>query len=238
MRAADPQRMDLDPLARCCAEETERFFRDRDSDPGFCFELFRRALAARDERAWDAIYRQYAPLAAAWAAGHPEIARGGGEIQEFVNRAFARMWAAIPPSKFGHFRDLRSVLAYLKMCVHSAIVEEARKTAALRRMVALDALPAETGPGPRPELDSPVDRMAFAEERRTAVRQAVTSRVQDDKERLVVYCLFELDLRPKAIFARYPHAFRDVREIYTIRQVVLERLARDPTLRAFVREDA
>jgi DNA-directed RNA polymerase specialized sigma24 family protein len=238
MRDADPQEMELDPLARCCEEETERFFRDHDYDPGYCFELFRRALEGRDERAWEEVYRQFSPLAAGWAADHPEIVRGGGGIQEFINRAFERMWAAIPPPKFQRFRELRSVLAYLKMCVHSAIVEEARKTAALRRMVDLDELPPEAGPTQRGEVDSPVDRMAFAAELRETVWHAVNSRLQDDRERLVVHCLFELDLRPKGIFDRYPHAFRDVREIYTVRQVVLERLARDPALRALVREDA
>jgi hypothetical protein len=238
MRAAQLQQMDLVPLARRCAEETDRFFRDRDSDPGFCFELFRRALEGRDEQAWEAIYRQYGPMAAGWARNHPELMRRGWEAQQFVNRAFERMLVAIQPQRFQRFHDLSCLLAYLKMCVHSAIVEEARKTAALSRMVALDALPAEITPARRPEFDSPVDRMAFAAELRDTVWRAVNSRLQDDRERLVVHCLFELDLRPKAIFDRYPHAFRNVREIYTIRQVVLERLARDPALRALVREDA
>ncbi len=238
MRSAEPQRMELDPLARCCAQETEHFFRDLDSDTRFCFELFRRALEGRDDRAWEAVYRQYAPMAAGWAASHPEIVRGGGETQEFVNRAFERMWAAIPPPKFQRFRDLRAVLAYLKMCVHSAIVEEARKMSALSRVVALDALPEEVGTARHAEFDSPVDRMAFAREERETVWHTVDSRIQDDRERLVIHCLFELDLRPKAIFERYPHAFRDVRDIYTVRQVVLERLARDPALRALAHIDA
>jgi len=237
MRAAEPQQMELDSLARFCAEETERFFRDRESDPRFCFEIFRRALGKGDQRAWDAIYRQYWPLVAGWIAAHPEITRSGGEIQEYVNRTFERMWAAVPPSRFHNFRDLRSILAYLKMCAHSAVVEDARKAAAFNRMVALDALPEEADPAPASTADSPPDRVAFAHELREKLWGLVDARLQDDRERLVVRCLFELDLRPKTILTRYPGVFHDVREIYRIRQVVLERLARDPNLRALVGED-
>jgi DNA-directed RNA polymerase specialized sigma24 family protein len=241
MRAAEPRRMKLDLLAEHCEDETEHFFHPepaRPPDPRYCFEIFRRALAGRDPLAWEAIYRQYAPLVAGWVARHPEIERSGGEIQLFVNDAFRRMWAAIPPARFRCFRDLAPLLAYLKMCAHSAVIEEARNAGFLRRMADIDALPAETSPAQRGDLDSPLDRLAFAVELREVLWRAVNSRLRDRKERLVVHCLFELDLKPREIFDRHPDTFHDVREIYTIRQVVMERLARDPALQALVAQHA
>jgi DNA-directed RNA polymerase specialized sigma24 family protein len=241
MRAVEPREMKLDQLAERCEDETELFFHpnpQRTVDPRYCFEIFRRALEGRDQLAWEAIYRQYCPLVAGWVARHPELAQSNGEIQEFVNGTFQRMWAAIPPAKFGRFGTLSSILAYLKMCVHSAIVEEARKAGALRRAVALDALPPEVEPVRHEGIDSPVDRLAFAGELRETLWNVVNARLRDDKERLVVHCLFELDLRPKNIVDRYPEMFRDAREVYTIRQVVLERLARDPALQTLVGEHA
>jgi DNA-directed RNA polymerase specialized sigma24 family protein len=240
MGASDPQRMRLASLVPRCAQETDRFFSQRQAgsgdgprehDPRFCFEIFRRALSKRDPLAWEAICRQYRRLVGKWVVGHPEFARSGGDLEDQVSRTFERLWAAVPPSRFDRFPDLRSILAYLKMCAHSAVIEDARQAAAFSHMVALDALPEETGLAPAAAIDSPVDRVAFAHELRDKLWNAVNSRL-NDRERLVVRCLYELDLRPKSICDRYPGAFRDVREVYTIRQVVLERLARDPTLKA------
>ena len=241
MLAAEPSRMELDLLAKHCEDETAYFFHPdplRPPDPRYCFEIFRRALGKQDQRAWDAICRQYAPLVAGWVAHHPELERSGGTIQSFVNDAFRRMWAAISPSKFRRFGDLAPLLAYLKMCAHSAVTEESRRAGFLRGMADIDALPAALSPAQRGQLDSPVDRMAFAGELRETLWRAVNSRLRNRKERLVVHCLFELDLKPKEIFDRHQDLFHDVREIYTIRQVVLERLARDPALQALVAERA
>jgi DNA-directed RNA polymerase specialized sigma24 family protein len=246
MAASELQEMGLPELVLCCAEETDRFFSQRQAgardgpnehDPRFCFEIFRRALGQGDQPAWEAIYQQYRHLVKSWIAVHSEFIRSGGDIDETVGRTFERLWAAVPPSRFDRFHDLRSILAYLKMCAHSAVIEDARKDAAFSRMVALDALPEEAFQAPDAATDSPVDRVAFAHDLREKLWNAVDARL-DDRERLVVRCLYELDLRPKSIFERHPDAFRDVREIYTIRQVVLERLARDPNLRTLAGGDA
>jgi DNA-directed RNA polymerase specialized sigma24 family protein len=238
--------MGLASLIRRCAEETEVFFSQRRTtppdaprapDPRFCFEIFRRALAKGDQLAWEAIYRQYQPLVRKWIADHPEFPRSDGHIEEQVNRAFERLWVAVPPAKFPNFPDVRSILAYLKMCAHSAVIEDARKAAVFSRMVALDALPVETSPALASATDRSLDRIALAHELREKLWSAVNTRL-NDRERLVVRCLFEFDLKPKAILARHPDEFRDIGEIYTIRQVVLDRLARDPNLKALAGGDA
>jgi hypothetical protein len=245
MRDADPQEMELDPLARRCEEETWLFFHPdrkgdspREPDPRYCFEIFRRALEDQDQLAWDALYRQFRPMVDGWVNHHPEFMRRGGETQDFTNSAFRRLSEAITPSKFSRFSDLKPLLAYLKACVHSAIVEDARKAGTLGRVADLDALPPGLEPAQCAAIDSPVDRMAFTAERREALWHAVNSKLQGDGERLVVHCLFELDLKPKTIFERYPDAFGDVSDIYKIRQRVLERLARDPVVQALAREHA
>ena len=237
MCAAEPRRMALASLSECCAAETEHFFHDRASDARYCFELFRRALAKGDQLAWEAVYRQYSSLVAGWIAGHPELYRAGGEIQDYVNSAFARMWAA-RTRKFRNFSDLRSVLAYLKMCANSAVIEDARKAGAISRIVALEDWPAEAFPTDDDGVDSPLDRALFTRDFRERLWNTVNARLQNNKERLVVHCLFELNLKPRAIYDGHSRVFRDVREVYLIRQVVLERLSRDPNLRALLSDDA
>jgi hypothetical protein len=85
--------------------------------------------------------------------------------------------------------------------------------------------------------DSP-ERAAIAGDFRKRLWGAVDARILDERERKVVYCLFELDLKPKAIAERYPEDFCDVHEVYRVRQIVLERLGRDPNIRKLFRSDA
>lgn len=230
--------LDLDDVIERCADQTRRYFSRLAFDPQHCFELFRRALGEGNERAWDAVFRQYRDLVAGWVRNHPEVLRNNNEIQDYVNRSFERMWAAVSRTKFERFSSLSAVLAYLKMCVHSAIVEDARKASLLDRAVALDDAP----PGIEAETSAPAEtapeRIVLTREARGAVRDAVNARLQNKKERLVVHCLFELDLKPKAICARHPGVFADVDEIYLIRQRVLERLSRDQVLKHLAGEEA
>jgi DNA-directed RNA polymerase specialized sigma24 family protein len=222
-------------VADRCAEETGRYFLAQPSDPSPCFELFRRALGDGSQLAWEAVFQQYHALVRSWVARRLET-RDHDEIQDYVNRAFERMWAAVPKAKFERFNDLRAVLAYLKMCAHSAIVEDARRANLLDRAVTLDDLSGGAeGDSPAP-ADTQTERVVLSHEARSSVREAVNARLQDEKERLVVHCLFELDLKPKAIYAQFPDVFHDVREIYLVRQVVLERLSRDPVLKSLAGE--
>lgn len=231
-----------DDAARRCAEETQRFFHPKPSDPPFdphfCFELFRLALGEGDQIAWDLLFQQYRPLVVGWVSRHPDIQRSGGEIQDYVNRAFERMWAALSPAKFERFRGLSALLAYLKMCAHSAIMEDLRRRGPADRIVALDDEPTSLKVARAVGIDSPTERTLLAREARDRLWHAVNERLQDSREQLVVYCLFELGLKPKAILARHPEVFRDVREIYLTRQVVLERLSRDRVLQQLAAEDA
>jgi len=228
----------LDELARDCAQETARFFREHTHDSPDCFELFRRALEQNSEQAWESICAQYLPLVRSWVAQHPELAHCGGDIHDLANRAFERMWAAWTPDKFRRFRDLRALLAYLKMCAHSAVIEELRQAGPSPRIVvlsdlpedALDVLPRNRGPS--------VEGEVLHRERSEELWQMVRARLRDDRERLVLHDLFVLDLKPAALLAQHRDQFRDIHKVYLVRQVVLERLSRDAQLRSFLGLDA
>jgi DNA-directed RNA polymerase specialized sigma24 family protein len=232
-------------VADRCAEETTRFFHAQAVDASPCFELFRRAFAEKkqdgldeeNQPAWEAIIRVYGGLVAGWVTKHPETLRSNNEIQDYVNLAFARFWDAVRKAKFERFPDLRALLAYLKMCVHSAIVEDVRRASLLDRAVALDDLVDGVEGDVPASADSLTERLVLTREARSTFHEAVDARLQSEKERLVVYNLFELDLKPKAIYDLHPKVFADVHEIYRIRQVVLERLSRDPTLKRLAGEE-
>ena len=70
-RQDDLFQVELTTLIAQCSAQTQAFFRRRAVDPRFCYELFRRALEEQTQAAWDALYREYAPLVAGWVREHP-----------------------------------------------------------------------------------------------------------------------------------------------------------------------
>ena len=213
-------------LAHRCAQETELFFQRKPHDPRYCFELFRRAIVGRNQQAWESIYNQYLRLAAGWAQRHPLLATSGEDAEFFVNSAFEKMWAALTPEKFEHFRDLKSVLRYLQMCVHSAIVDYVRQAD-----YTTEELPAEVSSLRETDPEAGTETQVLRQVNNEEIWRLVSERLNDDKERRVVYGCFVLDLKPKELYAQSRNTFVDVNEVYRVKQNVVARLRRDAGLR-------
>ena len=229
----DLHALTLAGITHRCARETELFFQRRSSDPHYCFELFRRAIMERNQRAWELVYAQYRPLVTGWVERHPAFPTSGEEAQYFVNRAFEKMWAVLAPDRFGQFLDLRSLLRYLQMCVHSAILDQVRaaEQASVGTQADIGSAEKESG-GPN------VEDQALAQVHGQEFWKEIDARLQNEKERRVVYGSFVLALKPREIYTRSQETFRDVHEVYRIKENVLARLGRDEELKKSLGEDA
>lgn len=219
---ADPQHLPLEELARRCARETDRFYKHQSFDPWYCFELFQRAFA-NISQAWDAVYGQYQPQVAGWVRKHSGFEPSGEEVQYFVIGAFGKFWDAMMPDKFRRFSDLGQLLRYLQLCVHSVISDYNRS-----RDLA-DAYDPTEEPGSE---EQPERRRTESDVLNGIRRQKcwdwITERLHDEKERLVLKLYIDEDLKPREIYARFPAKFKDVDEVYRIRQNIVARLGRDP----------
>lgn len=222
--------MAVEDLARRCAQETDLYFTRQDYDSSYCFELFRRAIQNKDERALELIIAQYQPLVARWVdrwmSKHPDLTSFNEEAQDFVAQAFERFWVSFTPAKFNKSPNLAAVLRYLQMCVNGAITDAWRK---LRRIALEQELgeeerePAELQPSPEDLLE------------RDEFWLLVRKKSRDPKEYIVVYASFYLGLSPREILAEYPDEFRDIKEIYQCKANILDRLGRDEEFRKFGR---
>lgn len=222
--------MAVEDLARRCAQETDLYFTRQDYDSSYCFELFRRAIQNKDERALELIIAQYQPLVARWVdrwmSKHPDLTSFNEEAQDFVAQAFERFWVSFTPAKFNKSPNLAAVLRYLQMCVNGAITDAWRK---LRRIALEQELgeeerePAELQPSPEDLLE------------RDEFWLLVRKKSRDPKEYIVVYASFYLGLSPREILAEYPDEFRDIKEIYQCKANILDRLGRDEEFREFGR---
>jgi DNA-directed RNA polymerase specialized sigma24 family protein len=227
------QLLTLAGIAHRCTQETERFFQRRNYDPRYCFELFRRAIMHHNQRAWELVYAQYRPLVAGWVEHHSAFPDSGEEIQYFINRAFEKMWGALTPEKFGNFPNLKSLLRYLQMCVHSVILDYIRVAKQSIVDSRADMLTVENpAEGPVVE-DQALDRM-----QRQEFWKEIDARLHNEKERRVVYGSFVLALKPRELYAQFQETFRDVNEVYRVKENVLARLRRDAGLEKLFGTDA
>ena len=214
-------------LARRCAKEMARYRRGRFSDPRYCYELLRCALAEQNEEAWAAVYRQYHGLVRCWLGDAP------GDPGALVNEAFERLWRAIPPDRSAEFPTLGSILEYLKRCARCVAIDASRRAereqaeeAALAR---LHVLRAEGKRRPSEQvLDAIVGEQLIA---------CAMKRLHSPGEQLVFRASFEWDLRPGMIAERWPGIFASAREVSRIKERLLRRLRRDEGIRALLEMD-
>lgn len=221
----------LPVVAEICARETERFFHRQEYDPSYCYELFRRAIQEQDESVWGVIYDQYNPLVAGWVRRHPAFMDCGEEVQYIVNRAFERFWNAIGMARFQEFNDLASLLRYLQACVHSAIMHD------LRNYERSDAERlAQTLEIKNPSGEADLEEEAATRQHRRNLWREIEFRLQDDKERKVVFGSYLLALKPRELVEHFGNTFDDVKEVYRIKENVLARLRRDEYLAAMFQD--
>ena len=230
--STDLQSLTLSGIAHRCTSETELFFQRRAYDPRYCFELFRRAILHRDQRAWEHLYSQYRPQVAGWVRRHSAFPSTGEEAQYFVNRAFEKMWQALTPERFDRFPDLKSLLRYLQMCVHSTVLDVVRAKECPLADISLETLAIENSSN-----EPAVEHAALEQMRRQEFWREIEARLHSDQERHVVYGSFVLALKPREVYAHYPDIFCDVHHVYRVKENVLARLRRDSALEALLEQD-
>jgi hypothetical protein len=221
----DPQQLTLDSLARRCAAENECFRHSQPSDPRYAYELFRRALVERNDDAWAVLYELYRSLVEHWVRKNTAFAASGEPSEVLVGEAFARFWQALPPERFTQFPSAAALLHYLQLCTGCVVIDSAR---AVARLAPIELAPVEDTH--QPALDEEV----IGQMRRQELWHLVGLRLNGEAERVVIVDSFVYGLKPATIHARRPDLFASVNEVYLVKRNVIERLGRDPGLRALL----
>jgi hypothetical protein len=205
-------RLSLDELAQRCAEETEKFSRRRDNDPQFCFELLRRALADGTPEAFTRVYRNYERQVLSWVYSHSGFAQTGESADFFARSALSTFYFALRGPKFAQFTSLAKVLTYLKLCVHTAIMQYLRD----QRPAAMMPLDAANELVHTPDLDNRADA--------AELWAHICQLLPDPRDRLLARYVFLQDLKPQQIVSSDPAQWSGEREIsvalYRIRRLL------------------
>jgi len=214
--------MSLDDLAQRCAKETEKFNHRQSNDPQFCFELLRRALAEGVSEAFTHAYRIYERQVLIWVYSHSAFVQTGESADFFARSALSTFYFALRGPKFDRFPSLSQVLAYLKLCVHTAIMQYLRDQQP-EKTTLLDDLGdiADT-----PDLGNRADAAELWEH--------ICRLLPDERDRLLARCVFLQDLKPRQIVGAFRAKWSSEREV----SVALYRIRRtprnDPTLQRWM----
>jgi hypothetical protein len=181
----------------------------------------------RDDEAWAAIVAQYRGILLAYVSQHGAAAVIRESDDYWINRAFQRFWTAVSADRFGQFPDLPALLKYLKLCVHSVLMDEVR-TRRARTSTSLEELVESAAPLASTEHNV-IGGLAGEQ-----LWAAVLGHVQDEAERQVAQLSFTRDLKPAEIFDRHPELYASVADVYRIKRNLLERLRRSPEIREFL----
>lgn len=189
------------------------------------------ALMDRDTDSWDAVWPNWAPRVAGWVRRHPQFRYTGEEVGYFVNRAFEKLWRAVDPAKLATFANPAQLIQYLKLCVHSVILDELRSPmpdSMVQVAASVEEMSVLAAPGPG------VEETALRRVRRDQLWRVVAGHVKTDGERAVLEASLVRGLPPREIADRYPGLFASVSEVYRTKRNLLDRLSRDHRLREFL----
>jgi len=216
-----------DLLSKRCSEEVARYRRGEACDDSFSFELFRRAVVARDEVAWQSLHGIFNEQVHSWC----RLATLGRstDAEELVCVTWEKFWLNFTPAKLAAASGGPGVLRYLKMCARSAAIDAARSRAPA---FSLDESPVE-------EADrKPVLSEAHAEREAHACFWAIVNdTLRDDRERVLAYLMYERGLRSCEVQAKRPDLFPSASEVYRVTRNLLDRLKRNRALLAWFEDD-
>jgi hypothetical protein len=143
---------------------------------------------------------------------HSGFARSGESADYFVSTAWSTFYFALRGPKFDNFPSLPQVLAYLKLCVHTAIAQYLRD----QQPVPTTSLDDAPNAAHLPDLGMWI---AAAE-----LWRQIEHFLPDPRDRLLARCAFVEDLKPRQIVKAYPARWKDEREVsvelYRIRRLL------------------
>lgn len=215
IHAADPKTLPLDTLVQVCEQEIQQFRARQTTDAKHCYELFQRALGQDNRDAFDHVYQLYRPQVDRWVRSHRMFSASSETSPDpFVSEAFMRLHKHLSGPKFEGFRSVDAILAYLKACAVTALLEDLRKTRRANAEMPLSDHLHDEEPGP-------AERASAGQ-----IWGIVQNTMRDETDRRLIDLRFRLGLTPAEIATRHPAQWRNAREVSVSLQRCLRQLAR------------
>ena len=194
---------DISALAARCAEEQSRYAEGINVHSHDCFDLFRHALQEQNSAAFNAIYRTYEPQVRRWVYQHSHYPAAQEEADHFVQQSLTKFYFALRGRDFDRFEHISQVMQYLKLCVHSAIMQYWRKTQS-RRMHQVDDESSLLNVAVSPNFLTPL-----------AAWERIATLLPEARDQRLAHAAFAQGLKPSEIVEEFPDDWEDVQQIYS-----------------------
>lgn len=226
----DLSKLNISSLAHLCRQATDRYFQRESYDDSFCLELFRRAIVEREEAAWSVIISQYENLVRAWVQRHHSFPMADEDADYFINRSFDNFWSAFSrnPTKLEKFKNLKSLMQYLKLCTFTAVQTYVERSMPPRQAIFSD-IPIETLPESLDSIASVDDNMVAG-----IVWQYISAAVKTEQEQKIAEDFLLHGMKPQEIWSRHQDLFENVDQVRRVKGNFMTRLRRNKQLLAIV----
>lgn len=190
-------------------------------DAHLAYELWRRALLAGDEHAWQVVYHDYQHQVGGWVKAQLHVPVEPSTRQTLIDDAFVKMAGTFRrhPEKFADYPNLAALLGLLRLCTQRVVQDYVTA-----RKQELPIAPLAAIAEPASEATLPISTL-------WAVLEGL---LHDEKEWLVVAKLLVEETKPRHLYAKLPGLFASVDEINTIREWVKGRLQRNGAFRHYL----
>jgi DNA-directed RNA polymerase specialized sigma24 family protein len=212
-----PKNMKLWALADRCMSEVNKYRRGEASSDQYCLEIFRRAMLEHDSEAWGLLVDRFQEFLLAAFRRHPksEAASRLDSPENYVARAFERLWLAAAHNQQVTFTSLGAALRYLRSCLDSTIMDMLRSDARRNEV-------------PLPDTDFVVEPVTGDEP--SGLWKIICDMLPNERERRLAFLLFYCNLRPRVIVRLCPQEFPDVNEVHGMTRNIIERARRNADL--------
>jgi hypothetical protein len=186
-----------------------------DEYPGqYWLEMFRCALKENDQRSQKWLQQKFSVIILNWIHDHPKsgLACQLRSEEYYINETFRCFWQTLLKRQKLNLPRMADVLSYLHAIMNGVILDTLRTYSS-------------------PQV-APLTRTAMAgevnsyENNTHEIWGLIEGKLSDARERRMVYLLFQCDLKPGEIVARFPNEFSDVHEISRIRRNIMDILTR------------
>jgi DNA-directed RNA polymerase specialized sigma24 family protein len=188
------------------------------------YELFRRALTLHDEDAWSALYEHYYHMVASWLSRNAAIPHE--EYDHLIDEMWIRLYRSINTTeKFDRFPRVPALLAYMKCCLGTAMVDYVREVRREqdKKLVELDQVESQEECG-ETHPDLLVD--VYLEE----LLHVLWPLLRTKREQVLVQAHMLEGHTPREMAYLFPECFTDARAVYSARRDLRRRLMRVPAI--------
>lgn len=207
----------LENLAKACKDEFLSFMKENIKQSPACYELFQQALEQSNHEAFRLIFNIYQNQVEKWIYQHSYYQETQQPVDFFVNWAYSSFYFALRGKSLEkNFSSVAHLLAYLKTCIHTAIMQHLRKLERIIDIPIDETYPAKT---------------TASNDQAEELWERMCNLVTDKQDQLLMRLIFIEEYKPAEVTKLHPHHWQNARQVsvslYRIRTI----LRRDEIIR-------